>query len=74
KGGVEDQIPLQDIMNVSMSMGTNPQRLSLRLRKVGKLGNEVAFLPVRNFSFNPFAKNAIAEDLIVRVDCARATK
>ncbi len=74
KGSVEDRIPLHDIMNVSMSMATNPQRLSLRLRKAGKLGSEVVFSPARNFSFNPFARNAIAEDLIVRVDRARTSK
>jgi len=74
KGGIEERISLQDIMNISMSTATNPPRLSLRLRKVCKFGDEVVFSPARNFSFNPFAKNAIAEDLIVRVDRARASR
>lgn len=71
KSGVEERIRLSEVMNVSMSSFTNPQRLTLRLRKPGKFGDEVAFVPTRNFSFNPFARNPVAEDLIRRVDMTR---
>jgi len=71
KSGVEERIRLSEVMNVSLSNFTNPQRLSLRLRKPGKFGDEVVFIPVRNFTFNPFARNAVAEDLIRRCDAAR---
>lgn len=73
KGDVEDRIALRDIMNISVSI-TNPPRLTMRLRKPGKFGSEVVFTPIKNFSFNPFAKNAVAEDLIVRVDRVREEK
>ena len=70
-GNEKDEINLSDVMNVSVTTTMNPPRISLRLRKPGKFGDEVSFSPVANrFSFNPFAKNAIAEDLIVRVDQA----
>jgi hypothetical protein len=69
--GEEDRIPLSNVMNVSASTNMNPPRITLRLAVPGKFGPEVSFSPQTKFSFNPFAKNAIAEDLIVRVDGAR---
>jgi hypothetical protein len=71
KGSVEDRIRLADVMNVSTGFSTRPPRLTLRLRSPGKFGDEIAFIPVRQFTFNPFARNPIAEDLIRRVDAAR---
>jgi|SRR5712664_220925 len=72
--GEEERVALSNIMNVSASTNTNPPRITLRLVKPGKFGAEVAFSPASNFSFNPFAKNKVAEDLIVRVDAARAKR
>ncbi|MBP6751248.1 MAG: hypothetical protein KA144_16565 [Xanthomonadaceae bacterium] len=71
KNGVEDRIRLADIMNVSVSQMTNPVRVSLRLRKIGKFGDEVVFMPRARVRFNPFARNPIAEKLISLVDRAR---
>lgn len=71
KSGVEQKIPLSEIMNVSMSSFSNPPRLSLRLRQSGKFGEEVVFVPIRKFSINPFARNEVAEDLLRRCDAAR---
>ncbi len=72
--GVEDRVFLSNIMNVNASMYMNPKRITLRLAKPGKFGNEISFSPASSFSFNPFAKNRVAEDLIVRVDAARAKR
>jgi hypothetical protein len=72
RGGVEDRVQLSNVMNVSMSQFTNPPRLSLRLRTPCKFGDEVVFVPkMPRFQFNKFARNAVAEDLIKRVDSAR---
>lgn len=71
KGGEEERIPLSNIMNVSASTNMSPQRITLRLVRPGRFGTEVAFIPQMQFSFNPFAKNLVAEDLMVRVDRAR---
>ncbi len=65
--GSEERIPLSNIMNVSSSTNMNPPRIVLRLVSPGKFGSEVAFFPQRPFTFNPFAKIPIAEDLIGRV-------
>ena len=71
KGGEEERVPLNNIMNVNASTNVNPQRITLRLVKPGKFGSEVSFALPARFSFNPFATHPIAEDLIVRVDRAR---
>lgn len=71
KGGEEDRIPLSNIMNVNSVMHMNPPRVTLRLVRPGRFGNEVSFSPVRPFSFKFFPNNPLIDDLIVRVDKAR---
>ena len=73
KGGDEERVPLSNIMNVNASTNMNPPRVTLRLVKPGRFGSEVSFVLPRRFSFNPFAKHPVVEDLIVRVDKARRT-
>jgi hypothetical protein len=74
KGKEEERIALSEIMNVSASLLVNPPRVTLRLVKAGKLGEEIAFSPAKPFSFNPFARNEIIDDLILRVDKARVKR
>lgn len=69
--GRQDRIALSNIMNVSATTMVNPPRVTLRLVKPCAFGNEIAFSPVKPLTLNAFARNAIAEDLIVRVDKAR---
>jgi hypothetical protein len=69
--GQEERISLSNIMNVSATMMVNPPRITLRLVTPGRFGPEIAFSPVRPFNLTPFAKNAVAEDLIARVYKAR---
>lgn len=74
KRGQEDRILLSNVMNVSASTSTNPPRIALRLVSPSLFGSEIAFSPVTGFTLNPFAKNKIAEDLIIRVDQARSKR
>jgi hypothetical protein len=74
KGRIEERVPLSNIMNVSATTLVNPPRIELRLAEPNRLGERIVFSPARNRSLNPFARNAIAEDLIVRVDRARANR
>ena len=69
--GLEQQVPLADIINVNVSVAINPPRITLRLANSGVLGAEIVFTPLRRLSFNPFARNAIADELALRVDRAR---
>ena len=43
-------------------------------RQMVPLGQEVTLSPKRPFSLNPFARNPTFEDLVVRVDRARAKR
>ncbi len=72
--GEEDRVLLSNIMNVSVSTNMNPPRITLRLVVPGRFGGEVSFSPASSFTLNPFARNPIAEDLIVRVDQARSAR
>ena|SRR5262245_8970575 len=72
--GEEDHIPLSNIMNVRASLFTNPPRITLKLAIPSKFGDEIVFSPVIPFTLNPFARNAVAEDLIIRVDRARSKR
>jgi hypothetical protein len=70
-GGKEDRVALSNIMNVSASTMTNPPRVTLRLSTPGRFGDEIVFSPIKPITLNLFARNKIADDLIVRVDRAR---
>jgi hypothetical protein len=72
--GEEDRLALSNIIHVNVSTYVNPPRITLRLVSSGKFGKEIAFSPVSEFTLNPFAKNKVAEDLIVRVDQARSKR
>ena len=71
KGSVEERVSLDNVMNVSVSQFSKPRRLSLRLRRPGKLGDEIVFIPKSTFQLNPFARNPVAEKLMARVDQLR---
>ena len=70
----QDAVPLSNVMNVSVATLMNPPRITLRLVTPGKFGSEICFSPIRPFTLNPFARSAIADDLVVRVDRARARR
>jgi hypothetical protein len=70
--GEEARIALSEIVNIGVAPGKSTL-VTLRLRHACRFGNEVTFLPESSFSFNPFARNPIVEDLITRVDRARMT-
>jgi hypothetical protein len=74
RGRVEDRIALSDIMNVSVTALVNPPRITLKLAKPSRFGDEVTFSPPRPMTLNPFARSAVADDLILRVDAARVKR
>ena len=72
--GQEERIALSNIMNVSATTMVNPPRITLRLVNPSRFGAEIAFSPARPLTLNPFAKNAVAEELISRVYRARPSR
>jgi hypothetical protein len=73
KSGVEDTVPLGNIVNVNFSKDPENMttRITLRLATPGKFGTEITFAPPPKMYFRSPPKNEIAEDLITRVDRAR---
>ena len=65
----EIHIPISEIINISYSYVTNPQRATLMLRHSSRFGSEVTFSPL--LSFIPFKKSPIVTELIERVDAIR---
>ena len=75
KGGEQERIPLTNIMNVSATLMINPPRVTLRLVHTSKFGDEITFSPQTPFSFNRLGRrNPMIDELIVRVDAARARR
>jgi hypothetical protein len=70
--GQEAHVALADIVNVSYSVVTNPQRVTLTLRQPTAFGTEVTFAAPTMWI--PFAKSPIIEELIKRIDVARGSR
>ncbi len=66
--GIEETVPLTNIMNVSYTVLINPPRVTLTLRTPSRFGREITFSPPA--SMNPFKKSPIIDELIQRVDRA----
>lgn len=66
RGAVEVRIPFAQIRNVSYTVMTNPNRVTLNLREAGLLGDEVSFIAPTTWV--PFRKSPVILDLIDRID------
>jgi hypothetical protein len=71
RGREQCVVRIGEVMNVGASAYMNPPTITLRLAVPCTFGDEIVFSPKRRFSLDPFARNPIAEDLMVRVDAAR---
>jgi hypothetical protein len=67
--GKEVRVNLADIKNVSYSWMMSPPRVTLSIRYMTELGDELTFSPPA--SFIPMRKNRDIEELIDRIDKAR---
>jgi hypothetical protein len=64
--GKEVRVSLADIKNVSYSWRMSPPRITLSIRYMTELGDELTFSPPA--SFIPLRKNRDIEELIDRID------
>ncbi len=69
-GRVEERISIASIINVNQGSVSQHSRITLRLDRPCRFGNEIAFIPTGRFTFN-LLENEIADELISRVDRAR---
>jgi hypothetical protein len=67
--GVEEQISLSNILNVSYTGLQSPNRITLTLRNPSSFGKHIAFMP--ELRMLPYKHHPVATDLIERIDAAR---
>jgi len=67
--GREHHIDLSNVINVSHTSMTNPQRVTLTLREPVGERREIVFAPPANLL--PFSRNRVVDDLIQRIDALR---
>ncbi|OYT96383.1 MAG: hypothetical protein CFE49_07615 [Pseudomonas sp. PGPPP3] len=71
KNGMEQTVKMSEIINISSTAMSAPERVTISVREAGKIGSELVFcLP---FRFNTFTKNPLVRELIERVDRAKNT-
>ena len=68
---IEQHVPLNEIINISLTSFSRPPRMTITLRNAGKLGKEIVFTPCIPASLNPFRKPEIFDELLARIDKAR---
>ncbi len=68
-GQKEVRVNLNEIKNVSYSVMVSPPRVTITLRRMTELGEDLSFSPP--MSFIPFKKNPDIVELIDRIDKAR---
>jgi hypothetical protein len=69
KGDITERVPLKEIVNVGWTVMINPPRVTLTLRKPGRLGREIVFSPRQPLVL--LGRNPLVMELIERVDAAR---
>jgi hypothetical protein len=74
RGGVEENVRFSDIEGVALALFSRPPRITLKLARPGKFGRSIVFTPPTSPGQEIFGRNPIAQDLIVRVDRARAQR
>lgn len=67
RGVVEETVALGDIEAVTINYWLRPNRAILALRRPGKFGSRVAFLPRSNGPLGDFGENAVVADLARRI-------
>ena len=72
RGDRQETVAFSNIMNVNATVLVNPPRITLRLVHPGRFGAEIAFHAPRPPFMNPFARNALADQLIERAHAARS--
>ena len=71
--GKEERIVLSNIMSVSGTRFTGPERITLTLREPCSFGKEIAFLPpFRRLPF--FTRHPLVRELIERIDQVKNAK
>jgi hypothetical protein len=68
KGAIEEKVFFSDVLNVRPStFFSNPPRITLELKKAGKLGSEIPFYPMGTSVYDSVSKSDIFKKLVQQV-------
>lgn len=70
-GAIQEKLMVRDLATVSRGFGHNPERLILRLRRPGRLGDTIAFIP-RGQRWFPFVEHPLVLELRTRAELLRS--
>jgi len=68
--GIEEKVMLSDVATIRRGFGHNPERLILTLRRPGRLGDTIAFIPSKIRWF-PYVEHPLACELRTRAQLLR---
>ncbi len=69
RGGKIQRVPIDEIINISYSHMSSPERVVIRARNIGPIGKELVFMPPMRLM--PLSRSPLVDELIERVDRAR---
>ncbi|WP_139178423.1 hypothetical protein [Lysobacter sp. yr284] len=68
--GIEEKVMLRDVAAIRRGFGHNPERLILTLRRPGRLGDTIAFIP-KGTRWFPYVEHPLAYELRTRAQLLR---
>ncbi|ROU06916.1 hypothetical protein D9T17_11530 [Lysobacter enzymogenes] len=68
--GIEEKVMLRDVATIRRGFGHNPERLILTLRRPGRLGDTIAFIP-KGIRWFPYVEHPLAYELRTRAQLLR---
>ncbi len=68
--GIEEKIMLGEVAAIRRGFGFNPERLILTLRRPGRLGDTIAFIP-KGVRWFPYVEHPLAYELRTRAQSLR---
>lgn len=68
--GIEEKVMLRDVLTVRRGFGNNPERLILTLRRPGRLGDTIAFIP-KGVRWFPYVEHPLGYELRTRAELSR---
>lgn len=69
--GIEEKVMLRDVAALRRGFGSNPERLVLTLRRPGRLGDTIAFIP-KGIRWFPYVEHPLALELKARAQLLRS--
>ena len=67
RGGIEARVALADVAYVDSYLLRNPPHVTLHMRKPGRIGAEITFIPRQKTLSNPLSQDELVNELTARI-------